>query len=229
MLHRPLITSGLAVIVALVALAALVWLPRAPKDEAPPSTRIPPASEELPPAVEPNKTENGPLSVAELRWCMTEEVRLDEIRPRLATRPAADRYNQLAADFNGHCGGRGASNEERDAVTAAIAASRQSIVADAVEDARQLNEAVPFPTNRAQELLSMLGYDPGVNGVYGALTKEAIQSFQRQNGIPVDGLLSRELLDQLGRALARNRMRSEGCRFRSSRDAGEQQRGDFRC
>lgn len=234
--YRPILDASLTLIkwliglAAIAAIAALAWLPGALKDETPPSTRIPSASEGLVPAVEPDMRENGPLSVAELRWCMREEVRLEAIRPRLATRPAADRYNQLAADFNSRCGGRSASDEKRDEVTTDIAASRQSIVAAAIEDSQRLNDAVPVSTNRAQELLSMLGYDPGVvNGVYGAQTKAAIEAFQRQMESPVDGLLSRELLDQLGRALARNRIRIERCRVRSLRDTSEQQRSDFRC
>ena len=83
---------------------------------------------------------------------------------------------------------------------------------------------------RVQELLSMLGYDSGlVDGAYAAPTKAAIEAFQGREGIPVDGLLSRELLDQLDRALARYRIRIERCRTRRLRDASEQQRADFRC
>lgn len=215
-------------ILGVAGVAALAWLPGALKDvDTPPR---PSAPEGLPPAVEPSSRENGPLSVAELRWCMTEEVRLGAIRPRLATRPAADRFNQLAADFNSRCSGRNSSDADRDRVTTDIAASRQSIVAAAIEDSQRLNDAVPLSTNQAQKLLSMLGYDPGVvNGVYGAETKAAIEAFQRQKGIPVDGLLSQELFDQMARALARNLIRSERCRIRSLRDTSEQQRADSRC
>lgn len=221
---------GLATIAGIAAIAALAWLPCVPKDETPPSTRIFSAPERLPPAVKPDMRENGPLSVAELHWCMEEEVRLAEIQPRLVTRPAADRFNLLAADFNSRCGGRSSRDEERDQVTTDIAVSRQSIVAAAIEDSQRLNDAVPLSTNRAQELLSMLGYDPGViNGEYGAQTKAAIEAFQRQMGSPVDGLLSPELFDQLAGALARNRIRSERCRIRSLRDTSEDKPSDLRC
>jgi len=161
---------------------------------------------------------------------MTEGVRLDTIRPRLATRPAADSYNELAAAFNSRCGGRSSSNDAQDQVAVEIDASRESIVAAAIEDVQRLNDAVPLSANQAQDLLSTLGYDPGVaNGVYGAQTKAAIESFQRQNRIPADGLLSRELFDQMARALARSRVRSERCRIRGSRDTSEAQATGFRC
>jgi murein L,D-transpeptidase YcbB/YkuD len=153
---------------------------------------------------------------------------LEAIQPRLETRPAADRYNELAEDFNRRCGGRSASNERQEEVAAAIAASRESIEAAAIEEVRTLNDAVPFSTTEAQELLSMLGYDPGVvDGVFSEQTRAAIKAFQKRNGGPMDGLLSRELFDQLGRALARYRIQSERCRVRSSES--QQQRADFRC
>lgn len=115
-------------------------------------------------------------------------------------------------------------------MTTDIAASRPSITAAAIEEVQRLNDAVPLSTDRAQELLELLGYDPGVvNGVYGAQTKAAIFAFQRRNGIPADGLLSRELFDQMARVLARNRIRSERCRIRSSSDTSERERADFRC
>jgi len=221
--------AAIAAIAAVLAIVALAWLPGAPEEAKPPSTPISSASEGPPPAVEPGK-ENGPLSVAELRWCMTEQIRLEAIRPRLETRPAADRYNELGEDFNSRCAGRNSSDGARDEVISEIAASREAIEAAAIEDVRQLNDAVPLSANEAQELLSMLGYDPGaVDGEYRAQTKAAIEAFQRRNGIPVDGLLSRELLDQLGSALARYRIRSERCRVRSLRGTNEGQRADFRC
>jgi hypothetical protein len=222
--------SAIAVI-AVSVVAALVWSPGAVKDETPPpSTRIPSAVEGLPPAVEPDVRAKGPLSLAELRWCMTEEVRLEAIRPQLATQPAVDRYNQLAADYNNRCGRRNSSDEERDRLATDIAASRQSIEAAAIEDIQRLNDAVPVSRNRVQNLLSMLGYDPGaVDGVYGEQTREAIKSFQRQEGIPVDGLLSQELLDQLIDALARYQIRIERCRMRSLRDTSEQQGAVIQC
>jgi hypothetical protein len=165
-----------------------------------------------------------------LRWCMTEEARLEAVEVHLATRPAVDRYNLLAANLNRRCGRRNSSDEERDAVTTNIAAFRQSIVAGAIEEIQRLNDTVPVSTSRIQELLSRLGYDPGVvDGVYRTQTREAIESFQRQNRIPVDGLLSQDLLDKLVGAWAGNIIRSERCRIRNLRDTSEQQRADFPC
>ncbi len=79
-------------------------------------------------------------------------------------------------------------------------------MAAALEEIRQVNETVPLTAIRAQELLSTLGYDPGVSdGAYGAKTRAAIEAFQRDKGLQVDGLLSARLLDEMALALARGR------------------------
>ena len=56
----------------------------------------------------------------------------------------------------------------------------------------------PNELARAQALLSELGYDPGsVDGRMGPKTAAAIEAFQKQEGISVDGRLSAGLLAQL--------------------------------
>ena len=196
----------------LAAIAALAWFLSSMTDvdaprRSPVSAEIDPPVEDLPATVRPSATENASLSAAELRWCMTEGVRLEAMEPHLATRPGIDRYNRLADDFNRRCGGRGNPDEEaRNGVVSDIAASRDSIVAAALEEIRQVNETVPLTAIRAQELLSTLGYDPGVSdGAYGAKTRAAIEAFQRDKGLQVDGLLSARLLDEMALALTRGR------------------------
>lgn len=221
---------SLAAVVTIAAIAALVWSPGAVHDETPPATLIPLTSERLPPPVQPGWRERGPLSAAELRWCMTQDVRIEAVEPHLATQPAVDRYNHLAADFNDRCGARKSSDEDRERVTTVIAASRQAIESGAIEEFQQLNDSVPVSIDRIQELLSMLGYDPGdINGEYGAQTRAAIEAFQRQRGRPADGLLSEDLFEQLARAFGQLRIRIERCRMRNLRDASEQQSAEFEC
>lgn len=53
-----------------------------------------------------------------------------------------------------------------------------------------------------QEALFAHGYDPGfVDGVMGRYTLRAIRNYQRDAGLPADGLASKELLDHLKFAL----------------------------
>ena len=184
--------------------AGLVWLALTFKDVGSPSP--PPDNVTPPSAVRPSTSSNEPLTVAELLWCMSEEARLQAMQPRLATLEAVDRHNRIAEDVNNRCAGRVSSDEVLEAAMAEIASLRDSIHAAAIQEIEPLNDVVPGAINRAQELLSMLGYEPGaVDGVYGAQTKSAIQAFQADDGLPADGLISEQLLDRIDVALVRNR------------------------
>ena len=47
----------------------------------------------------------------------------------------------------------------------------------------------------AQEYLTTLGYDPGTpDGIVGPRTEAAIRAFQRNNDLPVDGMVSDQLI-----------------------------------
>ncbi len=67
----------------------------------------------------------------------------------------------------------------------------------------QSADQLPRPMRRAlivgiQEELNNRGYDAGpVDGIAGARTRTAIRSYQRDAGLPVDGVPSKELLDHL--------------------------------
>jgi hypothetical protein len=150
---------------------------------------------QLPPMQIPAVELGRPLSVAELRWCMSQEIGLQAIQPLLGTREAFDYQNELAKDFNRRCGARSYSREDSEAAAKAVAGARQEIVAAAIEDIQQLNDSAL--TRRIQEMLELLGYKLEVDGVYGAHTRELIQNFQLKVGIPADGLMSQLLLGRL--------------------------------
>lgn len=146
--------------------------------------------------------DSRPLSVAEIRWCMIQEVWLQTIQSRLATRSAVDHYNDLAGDFNRHCTGRRYGSNHGQA-RRDVESTRESIIGAALEDIQRLNGGEVF-TRQTQDLLAFLGYNPGVSdGVYGARTKAAIEEFQREGGVLVDGLLGEELLEKLQVAYVR--------------------------
>lgn len=68
---------------------------------------------------------------------------------------------------------------------------RTSVAVARDEDQRAL-------MRQLQEALLKRGYDPGpVDGVYGAKTRKAIESFQNAAGLPVDGRASRSVLDAI--------------------------------
>ena len=44
------------------------------------------------------------LNVAELRWCLREDIRIDTLRPQPTTNAQIDEFNRLVSDYNGRCG-----------------------------------------------------------------------------------------------------------------------------
>lgn len=149
-----------------------------------------------PPMKRPAIGVSGPLSVAEIRWCMSQEIGLQAIEPRLGTRDAFDRYNELADEFNRRCNARPYGKSDGAEAMQFIDSARGDIVGAALEDIQRLNDGEL--TRQIQELLEMLEYEPGaIDGVYGTQTKAAIEAFQLKVGWPVDGLLSQELLGRL--------------------------------
>lgn len=60
----------------------------------------------------------------------------------------------------------------------------------------------PAETAEVQRLLGELGYDPGsADGQAGAKTRAAIEQFQRDAKLPVDGALTQALRERLAKAL----------------------------
>lgn len=143
------------------------------------------------PAIEVDR----PLSVAELRWCMSQEVWLQAIQPLLGSNDAIDRQNELAIDYNHRCGARHYSREVSEEATTYIEGAKDEIAAAAREDIQQLNNRAL--TRRIQEMLELLGYELTIDGNYSGQTESAIRSFQLRVDVPADGLISESLLGRL--------------------------------
>ncbi len=150
------------------------------------------------------------LSVAELRWCMREDIRI-EVLETLGARSNGARFNEAAGSYNRRCTrfryrGNDFVEARRD-----IDEARSSIVAEAVAEALALrtpgNDKLAATgysalTKDVQELLQALGYAPGpVDGRYGARTRAAVESFEQARGWPASGHVSetlrKELLEQV--------------------------------
>lgn len=161
----------------------------------------------------PRKGRSEILSVAELRWCMREDIRLEVFETRHSGSETA-LFQEAVGSYNLRCTrfkyrGNDLAEARRD-----IDAARSWIVAEALAEALNaggLDEpAAPgysVLTRDVQELLRALGYAPGtVDGRYGARTRGAVESFERDLGWPASGriseLLRKELLERVRSANA---------------------------
>jgi hypothetical protein len=74
--------------------------------------------------------------------------------------------------------------------------------ADPKSDTKNKDPKKPDPKNKsvifAQRALAKLGYALHQDGVYGGTTRQAIEKFERSNGLPVKGELSPKVLRLLG-------------------------------
>ena len=180
--------------------------------------------------------QNDALSVAQIRWCLREEIRIQVLRPMLTTNSQIDQFNAVVSDYNARCGSfrykRGALERARREVEQ----QRAQIVANVSPPWQRGSQASPpSPTSSTvtqpgtqrtgpttqpstvqgsqltvdvQSSLKELGYNPGlVDGLYGARTKSAIQSFQRDAGVVPDGEVSQELLLRLRQESSAHRTR----------------------
>jgi peptidoglycan hydrolase-like protein with peptidoglycan-binding domain len=150
------------------------------------------------------------LSLAELRWCMREDIRIEILESRGARSDAAH-FNTAAGSYNRRCTRFRYREGDFTQARRDIDEARSSIVAEALAEALALSapgkDKLAAPgysvlTKDVQELLHALGFAPGpVDGRYGARTKAAVESFERARGWPGSGLISetlrKELLEQV--------------------------------
>ena len=158
-------------------------------------TSTAPSDQALSPPQMPTIGMTRPLSVDEIRWCLSQNVAFQTMQPLLGTLAAFDHYNELGEDFNLRCGARHYNEDRADEASRLVDRDREEIAAAAIEDIQRLND--PALTRRIQGILVLLGYEIETDGVYGTDTKKVIQSFQHRVGMPADGLISESLLDHL--------------------------------
>ncbi|NGP53582.1 peptidoglycan-binding domain-containing protein [Thioalkalivibrio sp. XN8] len=147
--------------------------------------------------------------MAEIRWCLREDIRLEAIRPEVNSLAIQTKFNLSVEDYNRRCG---SFQYRRGALSAAkrdVEPLRSAIVAEALRELSPSPGLTAQPAAQRSQLtlaiqnaLSELGYNPGVaDGIYGQRTRSAIEAFQRSYGISVDGRETPDLLRQLEQAI----------------------------
>jgi hypothetical protein len=156
----------------------------------------------------PRTGRNQLLSVAELRWCMREDIRLEVLEARRMGSESA-RFQEAVSSYNLRCTRFKYRGSDLALARRDIDAARSWIVAEALAEALNAGGDAGLAaagysvlTRDVQELLRALGYSPGpIDGRYGARTRSAVESFERDRGWPASGriseLLRKELLERV--------------------------------
>ncbi len=184
-----------------------------PSTPSPSYTPSPPAITQRP-ALEFSKPpfgQNNVLSVAQIRWCLREDIRIETLRPLTTTNEEVDQFNTIVTNYNSRCSNFQYRQGTLDRARREVEPLRGQIVAGARGMIRWSPSTGPAPTQPRtsqrpqltidiQRQLRDLGYNPGpADGIYGPKTKAAIEAFQRNYRLPVDGRPSQALLDRLKR------------------------------
>ena len=158
---------------------------------------------------------NNILSVAQIRWCLREDIRIEALRPLLTTNQEVTVFNTMVNDYNRRCANFRYERAAMDRASREVERIRSQIVAAARQEWRSTPpSAIRAPsastsgsfssdgqstgrstaTREVQNLLTQLGYSPGpVDGLYGPRTRAAIVAFQRDRGMHADGQVSASL------------------------------------
>lgn len=132
------------------------------------------------------------LSVAEIRWCIRESIRIEAMRDVVDNDVGISEFNRIVDDYNSRCASYRYRNGSLSQAKRDVAPYQSQIVAEAIHVASQwgrshfsvdpdISTSSTLKNNAkyikaAQQLLMDLGYAPGpVDGKYGRQTVEAVK------------------------------------------------------
>lgn len=117
----PSSASGARLVWGLVGIVVLTWLINVSQEDDGPPSRAPadtptyPSDSYAPSATAgtrlselefsvPPVGDNNVLSVAEIRWCLREDIRIEVLRPLATSNSQIDQFNGVVGDYNERCG-----------------------------------------------------------------------------------------------------------------------------
>lgn len=232
-------SSGGKWLIGIAVVIGLIWLANQSDNNRPSrSTYSPGSSTSTAPASQPSISQpqvpsrpseskpsvgrNNVLSIAEIRYCLAEKIRLDAAETVLNNYSDSDvdRFNAYVNDYNSRCGEfryrQGAlESARRDVnpyssqlqaegrgrfVRSPATTARAPVTTPSSKPSRPTPDATVLAIQRR---LNELGYNAGTpDGLFGNKTRAAIQAFQRDNGIAADGVANKKLLSLLELAQA---------------------------
>lgn len=157
------------------------------------------------------------LSIAQIRYCLAEDIRLDASRSVIDDTIHSDvsRINADVRDYNSRCGEFRYRQGTLERARRDVEPYRNKLQSEgrarfvssssapaARQTTRQATQAVrpeaDTTVKAIQKRLNELGYDAGVaDGLVGRRTRAAILAFQQDSGIVADSNVSKELLQSL--------------------------------
>lgn len=163
-----------------------------------------------PPEAKPPIGTNLVLNVAQIRYCLAEDVRLDAARAVISPFDATsvDRFNSMVLDYNMRCGAFQYRPSSLSTARSYVEHYRTNLEAEGrkrfVTESKQLpsqSSGAPLPAATIatiQRRLNELGYNAGSpDGIVGPRTRSAIYAFQRDHNLSADGEASVPLLEYL--------------------------------
>jgi hypothetical protein len=159
------------------------------------------------------------LSMAQIRWCLRENIRMDAKEPLIDTNSDVAVFNQSVNSYNSRCANYKYRKGNVERAKRQVEKIRPQIVEEAKKEFKpkipqQSPQSVNPPSvdsakeelaietvREVQGLLKELGYKPGtIDGKYGKKTSDAIKEFQRDTNKSQNGLISEGLLTDLSAA-----------------------------
>ena len=236
-------SSGGKWLIGIAVVIGLIWLANQSDNNRPSrSTYSPGSSTSTTPASQPSIAQpqvpsrpseskpsvgrNNVLSIAEIRYCLAEKIRLDAAETVLNNYSDSDvdRFNAYVNDYNSRCGEfryrQGAlESARRDVnpyssqlqaegrgrfVRSPATTARAPVTTPSSKPSRPTPDATVLAIQRR---LNELGYNAGTpDGLFGNKTRAAIQAFQRDQNINVTGVADSAVLLLLQQASPRSKI-----------------------
>ena len=219
-------------ILGIGAVIGVLWLiGQAPKSPSPPAPSSSPSARNIAPLdssapaqpqapSHPNETkppvgQNLILSVAKIRYCLAEDIRMDGAKSALNNYSDSDvdRFNAMVADYNSRCGSFRYRSGALERARRDVEPYRSQLQAEgrrrfarasstgSLSTPASTRSAADATVQAVQQKLNELGYNAGpVDGLMGRRTRSAIVAFQQDSDLQPDGHPGAGLLAKLNSA-----------------------------
>lgn len=149
---------------------------------------------------EPAKGSGNLLSMPEIRWCLSEDLRLEEQRLHLDTEQQISTYNTEIRNYNSRCADFQYKTGDMQKAQEEIETVKDKILEEIKkgETGKTLAGLSARQIIQMKHLLDSFGYAPGIiNEKYTPEMKAAIKKFQKETGQNDDGMPSIKLLNMM--------------------------------